>query len=321
MTTTLLPVKRHPTVPFRAMPLSEQLRDYQIRSGKFVTERGVPYALPVDNVKDPTRWLDRVMWERTADGDVIRPGARLTPIRYGVEHLPEHLRAFAQGISREEAAAIYRAKTGRDMHFSVQGNLYGRHWHTGWANPFTGETELAPDINYTTLINTHWAPKHIVCDMGIECPAAKWVSPEAFLTAHRGNRGFTEELGWLSGGLVTAAFVSEVVDELVSATSSEFADFDYHEVGTSNTAESNAHTALQTTSGIARATGTPTDSDPDYVNVATITADASETWQEHGIFNNSTGPAMMDRSLTGGQAVVSSDEVEYTYTLTVNAET
>lgn len=166
----------------------------------------------------------------------------------------------------------------------------------------------------------HLEQAHSSCRLGPSCPARLY-SWDSYLEISQSQVGFIEDQGWLSGALVTDAFVSEIVDELVSATSSEFADFDYHEVGTSSTAESNDHTALQATSGIARATGSPTDSDPDYVNVATITADASETWEEHGIFNNVTSVAMMDRNLTGGQAVTSSDQVEYTYTLTVNPET
>lgn len=112
--------------------------------------------------------------------------------------------------------------------------------------------------------------------------------------------GFTENLGLLSAGLVTTAIVSEEIDELVSAASSEYADFDFAEIGTNPAAENNTHTALQTSSGIARVAGTPTDSDPIFPSVATITADATESWEEHGIFNNLTGAAMMDRSLTGG---------------------
>ena len=120
---------------------------------------------------------------------------------------------------------------------------------------------------------------------------------------------------------MTTAFRAEEISELVSATGSEYADFDHAEVGTSSAAEANTQTALTTTSGIARVAGTPTDVDPIYRSVATITADATETWEEHGLFNNTTGVAMMDRSLTGGQAVNSSDQVEYTYEITKNAET
>jgi hypothetical protein len=173
------------------------------------------------------------------------------------------------------------------------------------------------DPAFATLFATHWVAHE--CDLPA-CPASLFGSQEQALALLGGQMGFVEDLGFLSAGKVTDAFVSEEIDELVSTTGSEYADFDNHEVGTSSQAESNDDTALIATSGIARAAGTPTDSDPIYQNVGTITADASETWEEHGLFNNTTGVALMDRSLTGGQAVVSSDQVQYTYQLTKNPE-
>jgi hypothetical protein len=240
------------------------------------------------------------------------------------------------------------------------GSNAARHWHRGWANPFTGEVEAPLDATFQTIHATHWPADykaslrpeltrlaslpelalsrqersrkraiekvlaqlpdaHDNCRLGALCPASG-TSWAVFRLQIESAVGFVEDLGWLANALVTDAFVSEIVDELVSTTGTEFADFDFHEVGTSATAENNNQTALVATSGIARATGAPTDADPDYVNVATITADATETWEEHGIFNNSTSVAMMDRNLTGGQAVNSSDQVEYSYTLTVNPE-
>jgi hypothetical protein len=58
---------------------------------------------------------------------------------------------------------------------------------------------------------------------------------------------------------------------------------------------------------------------PTMTTVATITADATETWEEHGVFSTGTD-TLLDRSLTSGQSVTSSDTVEYTYVLTVNPE-
>lgn len=312
-------IKRHPDRPFSAVPLSEELAARQIKKGLFTIERGEPFALPVDRLSDPTIFQNRKLWVHE-EGKVFRPGSRETPIVYGRQDLPENLRRLYDQVSLDDMKLLYRAKTGRDMHFSMTGNLWARHWHVGWANPFTGETQGPIDPTFDTYLRTHWGGNHLICRLKEKCPAIVWPSPEACLAELSMRRGWVEEIGWISGALVTSAFVSEIVDELVSATGSEFADFDYHEVGTSSTAESNAHTALQTSSGIARATGTPTDSDPDYDSVATITADASETWAEHGIFNNLTGAAMMDRNLTGGQAVVSSDQVEYTYSITFAPE-
>jgi hypothetical protein len=52
-----------------------------------------------------------------------------------------------------------------------------------------------------------------------------------------------------------------------------------------------------------------------------VTADTSETWQEHGIFNIVSAGTMMDRSLISPTvAVVASDTVTFTYELTKAAE-
>lgn len=305
MTTAL---KRHPNVPLRAWPFDERAWKAQYQAGQFTMEGGEPYAIP----KLPGGWEIR-------EGKAVRPGVQFEKKVYGREDLPPELREVYDRLSRDEMKQLYRATTGHDLHFSVQGNLYARQFHAGWADPITGAIAPPPDLTMQSLYKTHFRGEH-ECRLGEKCPKVIWGDWNAASIALSRVKGWTEDLGWLSGGLVTDAFVSEIVDELVSATGTEFADFDFHEVGTATTAENNDHTALQTTSGIARVTGTPTDADPDYQNVGTITADASETWEEHGLFNNSTGAAMMDRSLTGGQAVVSSDQVEYTYTLTVNPE-
>lgn len=311
---SVLTTKRHPNVPFRALPLTEAKAEDQIRKGLRVVERGEPFALPVDRIGEPTVFQSRKLWVKSRAG-VHRPGARMTAPE--LSWVPKAWAVADRFTGGRATYARNMVAFGHDVHVTTWGNLYGKHWHNGWADPFTGEVVPALDATFATLRDTHFVPHD--CDLDA-CPATIWASWSDALTALQGRGGFVETLGWLSGAKVTTAFVSEEIDELVSATASEYADFDFHEVGTSAVAESNAHTALQTTSGIARATGTPTDSDPIYQNVGTITADATETWQEHGLFNNVTSVAMMDRSLTGGQSVNASDQVQYTYQLTKNAE-
>ena len=132
--------------------------------------------------------------------------------------------------------------------------------------------------------------------------------------------GFWENLGVVSLGKITVAFRDFECDQLV-AESSIYGDFKYHEVGTDGTAESNTQTALIVSSGIARVTGSQTNpTDPTYVSVATITADATESWQEHGLFNALTGVTMVDRSKFTAIAVNASDQVEFTHTFTKAAE-
>lgn len=136
-----------------------------------------------------------------------------------------------------------------------------------------------------------------------------------------GAMGWWENLGRVSQGKVTIAFRDFEVDQLQSS-SSLYSSFKYHETGLSATAEANTDTALITTTAIARVAGTQTEVTADvYRSVATVTADTTETWQEHGIFNAVTGPSLMDRSLLSPTAaVVNLDTVQFTYSLTKVAE-
>lgn len=301
----------------RTLPLTEQDAERQIRRGLFLTERGEPFALPVDHIKRRTEFKGRELWMPDGNGGVMRKGVRLKP--HGSKIQRRVLEFARDRINSNIPYLYYMLVLGHDLHVSTWGDLYARHWHAGWANPLTGATTGPLDPSFESFFKTHYVEGHgtkVACRLGNDCPKARGITRNDLV----GLRGFVETLGWLSGHKVTDAFVSEEIDELVSSVGSEYADFDYHEVGTDATAENNNDTALIATTSIARVAGTPTDADPIYRTVGTITADASETWAEHGVFNNSTGPAMMDRSLTGGQAVVSSDQVEYTYELTKNPE-
>ncbi len=136
-----------------------------------------------------------------------------------------------------------------------------------------------------------------------------------------GEQGWLENVGRVSSGKVTTAFRDFVSAQLVT-DSTVIGDFKYHEVGTDATAEANSQTALIVTTGIARVAGTQTNpTAPTYQSVATITADTSETWQEHGLFSASSGATLMDRSVISPTvAVVNLDTVTFTYVLTLNAE-
>jgi hypothetical protein len=136
-----------------------------------------------------------------------------------------------------------------------------------------------------------------------------------------GKMGWWEDVGLVSRNKVTTAFRDNIVDNLVTDTTA-FGDYKFHEVGTSNQAEANTDTALITTTGIARVAGTQVEASANvYRSVATITADATEVWQEHGIFNIVTAGVLMDRSLVSPTAsVVASDNVQFTYEITFNAE-
>ena len=136
--------------------------------------------------------------------------------------------------------------------------------------------------------------------------------------------GWLENVGLVGTRKVTVAFRTFENTNLVT-DSTEYGDYKFHRVGTSSAAEDNAHTALQTDAGITGATGTQVNADPIYRSVATVTADATEVWAEHGIFSQAgtTTPAgtMMDRSLISPTvSVVSGDTCQFTYELTKAAE-
>ncbi len=312
---TKLP-SRHPVVEHRRTPLTEEQKVIQIQHDLFTVERGERFALPFDHVGRKNEFLHRELWKNDANG-TYRPGTRFKPFHMGFQK-----KALAWGrdhIHKEIPFWYYTAVLGHDLHISTFANLYASHFHSGWADPITGEVSKPIDPTFKTLFSTHWVDHK--CDIfdaegRPNCPRDSGVT----LAMLQGLGGFVENCGLLSSGKVTTAFVSEEIQELFDATGSEYADFDFHEVGTSSAAEANTEVALVATSGIARVDGTPTNADPIYREVGTITADVTETWEEHGLFNNSTSVAMMDRTLTLGQSVNNTDQVQYTYELTKSAE-
>ncbi len=186
--------------------------------------------------------------------------------------------------------AYYNLTLGHDLHVSVWAELYTRHFHYNQPDPITGQLEY-----------------HVVKDRGL-------------------IPGWWEDVGLVSRGLVTVGFRDFEIDQLQAETS-EYGDYKFHRVGTSAAAEDNTHTALTTDSGITGVAGTQIEGATAdiYKTVATVTADATETWQEHGIFSQAgtTTPAgtMMDRNpISPNVSVVASDTVEFTYELTKNAE-
>lgn len=137
-----------------------------------------------------------------------------------------------------------------------------------------------------------------------------------------GEWGWTENVGRVSCGKVTTAFRDfEALMLVTDATT--VGDYKFHRPGTGTTAEANSQTTLTTDAGL-EATGNqsnPTGST--YQTVGVVTADTTETWEEHQLRNatGATGGTMMDRSLVSPNApVVNLDTVTFTYVLTKNAE-
>lgn len=134
-----------------------------------------------------------------------------------------------------------------------------------------------------------------------------------------GEYHYTDERRVVRNRVVTTAFVDFIVDQLQTETSA-FGDFKYHGMGTGSTAENVTDTALETDTGIARATGTQTETDHDtYKSVATITADATEAITEHGIFNAAEAGTLMDRTVFSAINVVSGNQIEFTFEISFTA--
>ena len=138
-----------------------------------------------------------------------------------------------------------------------------------------------------------------------------------------GKMGWMENVGLVARGKVTIAFRDFEVDNLVADTV-EYGDFKFHRPGLGTAAELNTDTVLQTDAGL-EATGTQLEgaSADIYKSVATVTADVTETWEEHSIRSQTgaTGGKMMDRSLISPNvSVVNLDTVEFTYEITKTAE-
>ena len=95
----------------------------------------------------------------------------------------------------------------------------------------------------------------------------------------------------------------------------------FHDSGTGTTAATSTDSGLQTQAGPAtRATGTQ--SNPvtnQYKSIGTISYTSTLAITEWGIFSAATGGTMWDRRVFSAINVVNTDQIQFTYTLTVNA--
>jgi len=127
------------------------------------------------------------------------------------------------------------------------------------------------------------------------------------------------DYGTLSYQKVTNDFAAFLVTTM-QAEDTSVASFFYHAAGTDNTAESSGDTELG--SEILRSTGTLTETSAQvFKSVATLTFASSNSVLEHGLLNDDTsGPGiLMDRSIYTAIELNSSDQIEYTYELTVES--
>ena len=122
--------------------------------------------------------------------------------------------------------------------------------------------------------------------------------------------------------VVTTAFVDYVVDNLIAEVAA-FGDFKFHDSGTGTTAEAAADAQLVNDCGEARDTGTQVEgtSANIYKSVATHTYAGTFAITEHGLFNLATLAAgtLMDRTVFAAINVVSGNQIEFTFNITLTA--
>jgi len=130
--------------------------------------------------------------------------------------------------------------------------------------------------------------------------------------------GTSTNYGTVAHGLVTTAFITFLIGEMVTETS-EFGDFKFHDSGEGTTAAAIGDTDIETTDGESRVTGSQTDSDPTYQSIGTITYTTTKAITEHGLFSIVTGGTMIDRHVFTAINVVNTDQIEFTYEWTANS--
>ena len=147
------------------------------------------------------------------------------------------------------------------------------------------------------------------------------IEMESELSAVVIRDGVRENLGVICRKKVTDAFVEYIVDNLI-AEATAFGDFKFHDSGIGTTAEDKTQTALVTPWGGARTTGSQIEgaSAHIYKSVATTTYNATKAITEHGLFNIAAAGIMMDRHNFAAINVVDTNQIEWTYNLTINSE-
>lgn len=134
--------------------------------------------------------------------------------------------------------------------------------------------------------------------------------------------GTITDFGVVSILKVTTAFVAAICTNLAGGAA--ITAFKYHCSGTSPTEESSSQIGLLSeTTSMNRVEGTQTNPTANqYRSVATITYNNTYAITEHGILNTALigSGTLMDRSVFSAIHVNNGDSIQFTYTLTINAE-
>lgn len=130
------------------------------------------------------------------------------------------------------------------------------------------------------------------------------------------------ELLDLGRNTITDAAVAFMVDDFVAGgATTDITNMNFHHWGTGacTTPPPCTATALVTPGTEARVSGTKSEPAANqYRTIATITADATKTITEWGLFSASTGGTAWSLRCFTGIALASGDAIEFTYTLSIS---
>ena len=130
--------------------------------------------------------------------------------------------------------------------------------------------------------------------------------------------GTVEDFGVVSRRVVTDAGVAFLTDCFMNTAEPE--NMNWHDCGTGVAAEAVGNTALGTSFGGARVSGTQSKpTAPQYRTVATITPGGVFAITEHGIFSASSVGTLLDRSVFAAINVTAPDSIQFTYTFTITS--
>lgn len=115
---------------------------------------------------------------------------------------------------------------------------------------------------------------------------------------------------------VTVSFCNDIVDNLIAEVAA-FGDYKYHDSGEGVVAEDNTDIGLGSPCGIARQIGSQEEGATtyEYKSIGTITYDAGYAVTEHGLFNTLASTILLDRTVFGAINVISTDQIEFTFTI------
>ncbi len=167
---------------------------------------------------------------------------------------------------------------------------------------------------------------------GLESYADKWKYIEGRIKTSKEDAEFVRlhrpmipnSLTIVHDKVITDDFVEFLIDQLI-AEDSTIGDFKFHHSGTGVGAEAAGDSGLGTPELDARTVGTQVeDSSKVYKSIATETFDDTAAITEHGLFNTAgaggppvVGGILMDRTKFAAKNVVATNQIEWTFTLTL----